>query len=92
VESPDGYWSIATLWTQIGYEWVQGGNAGAIAAKYEIYEGNLMRGLLKLTSLVNEWITAATYKADVDMLETMKDAQQLMLRDIAQPESLYLRL
>ena len=92
VESPDDYWSLATLWTQIGYEWVQGENARTISEKYEIYEGNLTRGLLKLTSLVNEWITAATYKADVDMLETMKGAQSGMLRDIVQPESLYLRL
>ena len=92
VISPAEYWSLATLWTQIGFEWVQGTEAASLSKKYEIYEGNLMRGLLKLFSLVNEWITAATYKADVDMLLRMKDAQQLMLRDIAQPESLYLRL
>jgi len=92
VSSPAEYWSLATLWTQIGYEWVQGADAASLSKTYEIYEGNLMRGLLKLYSLVNEWITAATFKADVDMLLTMKDAQQLMLRDIAQPESLYLRL
>ncbi len=92
IESPEQYWDITTLWTMIGTEWYLGEEAGALTKKYEIYEGNLMRGLLKLTNLVNEWISLATYKADVDMLETLKDVQVTMLRDIAQPESLYLRM
>lgn len=93
IESPELFWSLATLWTEIGTDWVLGTlSAAEIAQKYEIYEGNLMRGLHKLANLVNEWISMATYKADVDMLETLKDAQNILLRDIAQPESLYLRL
>ena len=51
-----------------------------------------MKGLLKLYSIVQEWVTIATLRADVDMLNTMKDAQTTILRDIAQPESLYLKL
>lgn len=92
VESPDGYWSLTTLWVQIGTEWVEGVDAAHLSSKYEIYEGNLMKGLLKLNSIVQEWVTIATLRADVDMLERMKEAQTTILRDIAQPESLYLRL
>ena len=92
IESPEGYWSLATLWVQIGMEWVLGAEAAHLASKYELYEGNLMKGLLKLTNIVNEWIAIATLKSDVDMLETMKDAQTALIRDIVQPESLYLRL
>jgi len=92
VESPDGYWSLTTLWVQIGTEWCEGIDAAHLSSKYEIYEGNLMKGLLKLNSIVQEWITIATLRADVDMLNTMKDAQTTILKDIAQPESLYLRL
>ena len=92
VESPDGYWSLTTLWVQIGTEWVEGVDAAHLSSKYEIYEGNLMKGLLKLYSIVQEWITIATLRADVDMLNTMKDAQTTILQDIAQPESLYLKL
>ena len=92
VESPDGYWSLTTLWVQIGTEWCEGVDAAHLSSKYEIYEGNLMKGLLKLYSIVQEWVTIATLRADVDMLNTMKDAQTTILRDIAQPESLYLKL
>lgn len=92
VDSPDGYWSLTTLWVQIGTEWVEGVDAAHVSSKYEIYEGNLMKGLMKLNSIVQEWTTIATLRSDVDMLDRMKDAQTLILRDIAQPESLYLRL
>jgi superfamily II RNA helicase len=92
IESPEMYWDTTTLWTRIGTEWFLGGTAGEIASTYDIYEGNLMRGLLKLANLVNEWTSLATYKADVDMLERLKTVQIGLIRDIAQPESLYLRM
>jgi superfamily II RNA helicase len=92
VESPDGYWSLTTLWVQIGSEWMDGAEAAYLASKYQLYTGNLMKGLLKLANIVNEWIAIATLKSDVDMLETLKTAQTTLVRDIVQPESLYLRL
>jgi superfamily II RNA helicase len=92
IVSPDGFWSLTTLWCEIGVLWIEGETARAILDRFDIYEGNLMKGLLKLTAIVNEWIAVATYKADVDMLEKCKNISQTMLRDIAQPESLYLRL
>lgn len=92
VVSPRGFWSLTTLWVEIGFRWMEGAEAGFLSKTYDVYEGNLMRGLLKLYNIVEEWIALATYKADVDMLETMKDVSQTLLRDIVQPESLYLRL
>jgi len=92
VKSPEEFWSLTTLWVEIGHDWLDGVSAAELAKRYDIYEGNLMRGLLKLMNIVNEWITIATYKTDVRMLETLKNAQAEILRDIAQPESLYLTL
>jgi superfamily II RNA helicase len=92
VESPPEYWSLATLWVEIGTEWFEGASAAELAVKYEMFEGNLMRGLLKLANILNEWINLATYSADVAMLDRLRDAPFVLLRDIAKPESLYLRL
>jgi superfamily II RNA helicase len=92
ITSPESYWGLTTLWVEIATDWLTGATAAELAAKYEIYEGNLMRGLHKLASLVNEWIALATFKSDVDMLEKLKGTPQKVYRDIAQPESLYLRL
>ena len=92
IQSPDGFWSLTTLWTEIGFLWLNGETASAIALRFDMYEGNLMKGLLKLAALVNEWLALATYLADVDMLDRCKDVSVTLLRDIAQPESLYLTL
>lgn len=92
VNSPETYWSLTTLWTMIGYDWVGGMPAADLVRKYEIYEGNLMKGLMKLYALTSEWTTLATYRADVDMLTILAPSQTILLRDIAVPESLYLRL
>jgi superfamily II RNA helicase len=93
IESPEYFWSLSTLWVQIAYDWVVNRRSAAeIATTYGIYEGNLMRGIHKLSAIVNEWICMATYLADVDMLEKMKHMHERIVRDIAVPESLYLRL
>jgi superfamily II RNA helicase len=93
IESHEYFWSLSTMWVQIAYDWiVHKKSAAEIASAYDLYEGNLMKGIHKLSAIVNEWISMATFLADVDMLEKMKNVPELILRDIAVPESLYLRL
>jgi superfamily II RNA helicase len=93
VESPDDYWSLATYWVEITYDWViEHTSAAELTKTYEIYEGNLIKGLHKLSAIVNEWISIATYVADVDMLHKMQHIPEIILRDIVVPESLYLKL
>lgn len=92
ITSPDSFWSLATLWVQIAQDWLAGASAAHIAKTYDIYEGNLMRGLHKLVNLVNEWTAVATIDGDVDMLAKLRETPQKLTRDIAIPESLYLRL
>lgn len=92
IQSPDTYWSLATLWVQISQEWLAGASAAHIAKTYDIYEGNLMRGLHKLVNIINEWTAVATLDGNVDMLEKLRETPQKLTRDIAVPESLYLRL
>jgi superfamily II RNA helicase len=92
IVSPDAYWSLTTLWVEIGTQWYLGESAAALRLKYDIYEGNLMRGILKLVALVNEWMSVATFCADVHMLDTCRDISGTLMRDLAQPESLYLTM
>ena len=92
VESPQEFWCLSTLWVEIGTEWLAGGDGGELSARYELYAGNLMRGLLKLSNLLNEWVNLATLKADVEMLARLRETPSKLLRGIVKPESLYLRL
>ena len=92
VLSPPDYWSTATLWVDIAHQWLRGITAGEICYRYELMEGNLMKGLLKVNNIVREWKALATIRADVDMLATLTDVESRLLHGVAVPESLYLRL
>lgn len=92
VGSPEEFWQIAPYWMEVVRDWMGGEEAGVIAQRYELYEGNFMRGLLKIANLLNEWIAIATFCGDVEMLDRLRETPQHLLRDIAQPESLYLHL
>ncbi len=92
VHSSEDFWEVAPFWMELVHRWMGGEDAAVLTSTYELYEGNFMRGLLKIANLVNEWISMATFCGDVDMLETMKDVPGQLLRGIAQPESLYLTL
>ncbi len=92
VQSAEIYWCIAPYWMEIAKAWMEGTSAAHITSAYDIYEGNFMRGILKIFNLVEEWQSIATFCGDVTTLDKLRDIQQILLRDIAQPESLYLRL
>jgi superfamily II RNA helicase len=92
VQSSEMYWCVAPYWMEIAKAWMEGTSAAHITSTYDIYEGNFMRGILKIYNLVEEWQSIATFCGDVATLDKLRDIQQVLLRDIAQPESLYLRL
>jgi superfamily II RNA helicase len=92
VRSPEFFWQVAQYWMELSKAWMDGMDAASIVSTYDIYEGNFMRGILKLYNLVEEWMAIATFCGDIEMLDKFRNVQQRLLRDVAQPESLYLRL
>jgi len=92
VRSSEDYWYVTTFWVFIATDWIKGVSAAELCVRYGLMEGNLMKGLLKVANLVREWKTMATVRADVDMLATLDGVELLILKGIAVPESLYLRL
>jgi len=63
-----------------------------LAATYEIFEVNLMKALLKLGGLLEEFQAMASLSGEVEILKMLEGARQLVLRDIVMAESLYLRI
>ena len=92
VRSPNEYWQITTLWVEIASRWLADVPAAQLCFDYELMEGNLMKGLLKIANLVREWKAMATVRADVEMLATLDGVESRLLKGVAVPESLYLRL
>lgn len=85
-------WTLKTSCIEPIYRWAQGENAAVLCQEYEIYEGNLMRSILKVANMVDEWTNLATYTQNIEMLRMLEGLREKLVRDIAKPESLYLNL
>jgi superfamily II RNA helicase len=87
------FWTITTEWVEPVAAWVAGDSLlPAVAAEFEIFEGNLQRALMKLMGLVEEFRAMATLRADIGWLAVLEGAQMVVLRDVVVAESLYLRI
>jgi superfamily II RNA helicase len=85
-------WTLKTTWIEPLYRWVSGENAAVLCQDYGIYEGNLMRSILKVANMLEEWNNLATYTQNIEMLRVLDGLREKLVRDIAKPDSLYLKL
>lgn len=93
VLSPDEFWSLSTEWIEPISEWLQGEiTVSELAAKYEMFEGNVLKGLMKLSGLLEEFQSMASVSGNLEWLAELVEARQLVLRDVVIAESLYLRV
>lgn len=86
------YWTIHNYWPEIVYRWVHGDEMAVLCSEYEVYEGNFMKAILKTANIVDEWVTLATITKNLEILETLREVRQDLVRGLVVPDSLYLRL
>ena len=86
------YWELNYQFVEIVWRYVNGEEIAAICADYEIFEGNLIRILLKMGNILQEWQVLATITKNVEQLEMLTDAASLLAVGTIGSESLYLRL
>ena len=85
-------WKMGTAWIGPMWDWMEGEPAAAICQKYGIYEGNLMRSVLKLNSMLEEWRSMASFCEHAEVLEAFRNAHELILRESVIQDSLYLAI
>ncbi len=91
-KSVESDWKMSVSWIGPLWDWMQGEAVSTICSNYGIYEGNLIRSVLKLQNMLDEWRSMATFCEDTDVLEKFKDAHKLLLRETVIQDSLYLHL
>lgn len=79
---------ISLFWCDLIEEWIEGETSKNICQNYNIDEGTLVKNILKLNNLLDEWRNLATIIEDLDMLDKMRNIN--LVREIVVPESLYL--
>ena len=90
--SDEAFWTLNFQWVEPISAWLDGEEFSVLAAKYDIFEGNLQRSLMKLMGLVEEFTAMATLRQSVTLLKVLEGVQDLVLRGIVIAESLYLRI
>lgn len=90
LESQPSYWNVTEYWFDPVYEWLSGNNG--VCEKYGIDYGDFVRAMLKLSNIMEEWISMATLTQDVEMIEKCKDIKNKIVRGFVIPDSLYLRI
>lgn len=81
-QSPPGYWELHTFWIPHTRDWLDGNVVQGVQ------EGAFVRAMLKLSSILDELTTLLTLKQKVDLLDTLQNVKQRILRDQVRPESL----
>jgi superfamily II RNA helicase len=88
-----GYWDINTEWIEPVADWLKGDvSLPELCVQHEIFEGNMMKALLKLSGLLDEFLAMCGLTGELEWLAQLSEARQLILRDIVVAESLYLRV
>ena len=85
-------WNITLQWTEPIYRWLTEPDAhiAALCAEYGVFEGNFVRGLLKLANILDEWLSLATFCEHADQVEKITALRPRLVRGLVQPNSLYL--
>ena len=91
-KSSESEWKMGTTWVAPLWDWMNGESVARICANYQVYEGNLIRSVLKLQNMLDEWRSMASFCEHTDVLDKFKDANQLLVREAVIQDSLYLHL
>jgi superfamily II RNA helicase len=92
VLSPAGFWELNSFWIEPVWRWIQGDTISSICDDYGLYEGNFMRVIMKVSNLLEEFTSLATFTQNVELLSKLEGLPAKLVRDVAVPESLYLRM
>ena len=85
-------WTTSVQWTEPLYWWLtEDVHISTVCAEYGLFEGNFVRGLLKLANILDEWLSLATYCEHADQIEKVTVLRPLLVRGLAVPDSLYLK-
>ena len=71
--------------------WINGGSMAELYNKTEIYEGNFVRGMMRLNQLVETYIKICMEMGKLEMVEKMEGYNRLIIRDFTTVNSLYVR-
>ena len=90
VHSPQMFWQLSSVWPHIIEYWLNGVTLAELANMFEMFEGNIQRGIMRLSNILEEWTAISTIRSDLTTLEKLSTLN--LLRGEIVADSLYLRM
>jgi superfamily II RNA helicase len=85
-------WDLGTFWIEPLQQWMNGEPVASICSTFGIYEGNLIRSVMKLNNMLEEWRCMAKFCEHSDMLNKFNGVEKLLIREVVIQDSLYLHM
>jgi len=86
----EDFWSLNYNFIDAAYMWAMGCDIREIKGKYDVYEGNFIRNIMKINNICTELINATEVIDNVALMIKLKAIEPLLIRDIVTPVSLYI--
>jgi superfamily II RNA helicase len=91
-KSTHSKWKMSTAWIGPMWDWMNGDAVATICQNYGLYEGNLIRSVLKLQNMLDEWRSMAAFCEHTDIMDKFREAHHLLIREAVIQDSLYLHM
>jgi superfamily II RNA helicase len=88
----EGYWNLSQILINPFQEWMDGEPLSVICVKYELFEGNFIRSVLKVSNMLDELISMGSYCQDIEFVEKITEVRSRITNGMIVSDSLYLRL
>jgi superfamily II RNA helicase len=88
----ENYWAISTQMIEPMLRWIEGENASIICQEHGLFEGNFIRSVMKMSNMLDEWLSMATYCQHTEQIDKILAVREKIIRDIVISDSLYLSL
>lgn len=80
-------------WAELIWRWLEGGeDPSALCQEYELFEGNFVRGIMKLGNILDEWLAIASLFGHTEQIEAVAGLRPTLGRDFVIQDSLYLHI
>jgi superfamily II RNA helicase len=85
-------WNITQNNCNIVQDWLDNVSYLEISVAYETYEGNFVKNMISLNNTMTSLINYYKFSGDIGKMDSLKQYENIIIRDIVNCESIYLSL
>lgn len=91
ISKTEDYWKLQTGYYEMMERYANGEDASLLCVEYGIYEGTFYKMVMSISNMVEELTKIMTICEDLEGIKKLENIQQILIRGIITPDSLYLK-